>query len=250
MPSLEIMNIKIDKQSGENQPLYQEGKTLFQQQKFHQAERIIHSLIEKHAANANYFHLMSKIKASLALYSEQIDYLNRSLERFPYLDEYLIELAFAHLSSCNFSEAYEYAEQIAKNDSKNAEIYSLTAKVYNLLGEYNGSVAMLKKAIELDDANYQLFYDLGVVLTLCGKIKLSIDAYQKSICLNPDFGLAHAALTKARKASIDNNNIDLLKSLAIKHRNPWTGINLYHGLAKELDDLGKYQESFEAINGE
>lgn len=261
MRSLDKKNSTIDT---ENEPLYQKAKTLFQQQKYHQAEKAIQLLLleqkaEKkaeqktsqqtgqQAPNAIYFHFMAQIKATIGLHNEQIEYLTQALELKPNSSDYLIELAFAHLSLCNFAQAYKYAELIAINDNNNAQIYNLTAKVYHSLGDYNGSVAMLEKAIELDDANCQLFYDLGMMLTLCGKIKPSIDAYQESIRLDPDFGLAHAALTKARTATLNNNNIEQLQSLVLQHRNPWTGINLYHGLAKELDDLGKYRESFEAL---
>ena len=230
------------------QPLYQKAKTLFGQQKFHQAEKNMHLLIEQQKPNAIYFHFMAEINASIGRYNEQVEYLTLSLELQPNTCEYLVEIAFAHLSLCNFSDAYRYAELADIHNNGKSETYSLIAQIYNSLGEYTGAVNMLNHAIKLDFNNYQLFYELGLVLTMLGEIKPSVEAFQKSIKLNPSFGLAHAALTKARKASLNNNNIKQLESLVFEHRNPWTGLNIYHGLAKEFDDIGQYKESFKALN--
>ena len=227
--------------------LYQQAQALFQQQKYHQAEKIVSSLIKDEPENVSYYHFMAQIKEIRGFYQEQINYLTQALVLTPNSSGFLIKIAFAHLNLGHFEDAYRYAGLTEQSDNNNAEICSLISKLYSKLGKYDKSAQVLEKAVLLNNSDAKLFYSLGGALTLCGKIKAAIEAYQESIRLNPDSALVYAALSKTRKASVEDNNIEKLQSLFVKDRNPWTAINVYHGLAKELDDLGRYGEAFTTL---
>ena len=245
MPSLEVVSNKANK---EEQRLFEVASSFFSQQKYRQAEESIISLIDQVSPNATFFNFAAKIKKARGFYTEQINFLNKSLELNQFSGECLVELAFAHINLYNFEEAYCCAGRAGNIEGNDAETYSLAARVYYLLGDFSLSVNMLEKAVALNDADFKLLSDLGDTLALCGKMEKAVDAYEKSIFLDSNYGLAHAGLAKSRTASANNNNVEELKKLVIQHRNPWTGINIAHGLAKELDDLGRYQESYEVLS--
>ncbi|MFT5851048.1 MAG: tetratricopeptide (TPR) repeat protein [Colwellia sp.] len=241
-----MMNIK-NKQSKQNNTLFQKAKTLFYLHKYKQAEELISRLIPQDANNTEYLYFMALIKESRGLYVEQINFLEKALSISPYAGKFLIKIAFIHLKLCNFNDAFQYATIIEHNKNNNLEIYTLLGNLYHELGKYTESATAYIKAIKLSSNDHQLFYKYGTALTLSGKIKESIAAYQQAIKINASYGLAYTALSKARKATINENNIDILKKLVNEDRNPWTGINLYHGLAKEFDDLGQYTDAFDAL---
>ena len=227
--------------------LYHQAQVLFQQQKYHQAEEIVSSLINQESADVSYYYFMAQIKEMRGFHQEQINYLTQALVLEPGSSESLIKIAFAHLNLGRFEEAYRHACLTEQKDNNTAENYSLISKLYSKLGKYDKAAQVLEKAVLLNSSDAKLYYRLGGALTLCGKIKAAIDAYQESIRLEPNSALVYAALSKARKASIEDNNIEQLQSLVVKDRNPWTAINVYHGLAKELDDIAKYPEAFAVL---
>ncbi|WP_440873663.1 sulfotransferase [Thalassotalea sp. PLHSN55] len=227
--------------------LYYQAQTLFQQQKYHQAEEMMERLIAQEAEHVRYYQLMAQIKEMRGSYQEQINNLHQALVLTPDVGEYLITIAFAHLNLGQFEQAIVHADLAAKDSNNSAEILSLISKLYSKLGIYDQAAQVLEQAVKLNSQDAKLYYRLGGALTLCGKIKAAVAAYQQSIALEPNDPLVYAALSKARKATETDNNIEQLQALVVKHRNPWTAINVYHGLAKELDDLGRYEEAYKTL---
>lgn len=241
-----MMNIK-NKQSKQDSTLLQTAKDFFHQHKYKQAEEIIETLIQQEMNNVEHLYFMAHIKERRGLYAEQIEFLKKALTISPSSSEFLIKVAFAQLKLGHFRESFQYANITKNNENNTIEIWSLLGDVYHELGKYNESATAYEKAIKLSSNDHYLFYSYGTALTLSGKIKESIEAYQQAIKINSSFGLAYTALSKARKATISDNNIEKLKLLVNEDRNPWTGINLYHGLAKEFDDLGQYTDAFNVL---
>jgi|TARA_B110000285_G_C15142099_1_gene631537 tetratricopeptide (TPR) repeat protein len=241
-----MSNIK-NKQTKEERVLFQKAKEFIHLHKYKQAEEIIATLIQQEMNNAEPFYLMALIKERRGMYTEQIEFLGKALIISPCSSEFLIEIAYAHLKLGHFSESFQYANITRNNKNNSIEICTLLGRIYHELGKYNESVTAYKEAIELSNDDHYLLYSYGTVLTLSGKIKESIEAYQQAIKIAPSFGLAYAALSKARKSTINENNIEKLKLLVIEDRNPWTGINIHHGLAKEYDDLGQYTNAFNVL---
>mgnify|MGYP001942448018 CR=1 FL=1 len=241
-----MINIK-KKQSKQDETSFQKAQVLFSQHKYKQAEEIIASLIEQKNNNAEHLYFMARIKEHRGLYTEQIEFLHKALVITPRSSEFLIKIALAQLKLGHFSESFQYANMAKSNLDNTIEIWELLGNIYHELGKYTESAMAYKNALELSNNDPQLFYRYGTALTLSGNIKESIEAYQQAIKINPSFGLAYAAISKARKATVNDNNIEQLKLLVNEDRNPWTGINLYHGLAKEFDDLGQYTEAFNVL---
>lgn len=235
------------KQQTQNFALLQNAKDFFHQHKYKQAEEIIASLIQQEMDSAEHFYFMALIKERRGLYGEQIKFLQKALTISPHSSEILIKLSFALFKSGHFNQASQYAHNIQENHTNTLEVCTLLGNIYHELGQYNESAKAYEKAISLSGNDPQLFYNYGTALTLSGNIPPSIKAYQQAIKLDSSYGLAYAALSKARTATINENNIETLKLLVEADRNPWTSINLYHGLAKELDDLGQYTEAFSVL---
>ncbi len=241
------MNEKIESTLENSAVLFQKAQALYQLKKYPQANEIITKLIEHSPNDAEYYYFKSEVKREQSAYPEQLKLLMKALELRPNTSEFLVKIGYCHFTLINCSEAVCYAKLAENNVNNSAELYCMIAKLYSKLGLYAESAQVLQKAALLYKDNAKIYYHLGGSLTLCGKIESAVKAFQQSILLEPNDGLTYAGFTKTRKASLENNNIESLKKQARKERNASTGINIYHGLAKELDDLGLYEEAFNAL---
>ena len=92
-----MMNIK-NEQPKQDGTLFQKAKTLFQLDKYKQAEEVISTLILQDANNTEYLYFMALIKESRGLYAEQMNFLKKALTISPYSGELLIKIAFTPVS--------------------------------------------------------------------------------------------------------------------------------------------------------
>lgn len=229
--------------------VYTKASSLFKQNKFHQADVVIKSLFNDNEEPMSYeaFILIIKIKEHRGLYLQQVDYLTQALAIYPDSLELMMIMAFAQFKLCHFDKANEFAERIATKKITSSKVFYSLGKVYDQLGLYIKSANIYKKGVKLNPNDANLLYQLGLALMLSGKVEESISYYEQAIIINPDFDLVYSSLSKARKASHTHNNIAKLRLLVARDKNPWTCINLCHGLAKELDDIGNYEEAFAVL---
>jgi tetratricopeptide (TPR) repeat protein len=100
-------------------------------------------------------------------------------------------------------------------------------------------------AISLDPENPILLYNLATGLRFAGKTKESEKALDKCLALNPFDFEAQAMRSSLRKQTKESNHIQELESILGHRKLPAQGkVNICYGLAKEYDDLGKFETSF------
>ena len=149
-------------------------------------------------------------------------------------------------------------------------------------GEFDEAIAALRRAVELQPGLATAWYNLGILLTRCVRYGQAGEALRHAVKLAPQHALARAQLADALKVSgqVDEAMAEYRKVIALQ---PWAGmawwglaniktvrldaddaaamraalrdarasdddrIALGFALAKALDDLGCYAESFEAL---
>jgi tetratricopeptide (TPR) repeat protein len=227
--------------------MLEDARMLYLQNKLRAAEQILNLLYQQYPDNVDICILMSRVKESRGMLFEQISYLEKARSQDTEKSEIHMRLAFAYLSRGRFDDASTSAQQAIECPDVTADIFHSCAKIYHAVGQHDLSAQLLARSIANGADSDQVYYDYGMALTLSGKIAQAHKAYLDCIARNPEFGMAYAGLSKVRKASPENNNTKILTSLVKQQRNPWVAINLHHGLAKELDDLGDYDNAFKQL---
>lgn len=231
----------------ENHLLFQHSLELFNSQKYHLAESKMMKIFENGTANIEHYKLMAHIKGYRGLIFEQINVLEQAINVEPNSIELLIMMSFAKLNINDTNNAKAFSVQAVDFKPNTTSMWVALGKIYHTLGLFSQSANCYHHAVMLEPANHELHYLFGVALTLNGKIQKAHHHLNESISLNQNYSPAFAALSKVRKATSNKNAIESLKHFLSQERNPYLAINLSHALAKELDDLGQYNDAFDVL---
>lgn len=88
-------------------------------------------------------------------------------------------------------------------------------------------------------------FNLATSLTFNGRLEEAEQEYEACISRDPEHWKAHLALSQHRRQTEHRNHIERLRSLRAVHgSDPVAVLYLELALAKELEDLGQYKESF------
>lgn len=219
----------------------------FESGNFREAEGAVSGILESRSECHEAWFLLSHIKAARRLLGNQVECLERAIELEPTNCEYMAHLALARLGQGRLDEAAGLAMETWPEARRHVEVLKLLGEIFHSVGKYQQSVQAYRESIALADSDAGSHYGLGVSLALCGHIADARDTYHRAIERDPGHVKAWSALSKIRQATRKDNHIECLTKLVKTTRNPWLAINIHHGLAKELDDLGRYQEAFAAL---
>ncbi|ALS99553.1 tetratricopeptide repeat-containing sulfotransferase family protein [Lacimicrobium alkaliphilum] len=104
------------------------------------------------------------------------------------------------------------------------------------------------KAAELAPDKAVYHYNLATMLRILGDLKGAEQALDKALELNPGDGEAQHLRSSLRIQTSKHNHIAELKQLLQKPaQEPKQQVHLHYALAKELEDLQNYPESFTAL---
>lgn len=225
-----------------------EAKSLFDAQDFRSAEQLVGDILKSDGGGTHEaWFLLSQINAARGLPGRQVTCLEKALAISPGNNDYLAFLAQARLSLGELDEAAELAGSALMKAGNSTETLDILGQVFHSVGQYSQSVQAFQESVDIDNNVAATHYGLGVSLALDGRISEAKRAYRCAIQLDPGHAKAWPALSKISRATKEQNHVEKLKELAVKVRNPWLAINVYHGLAKEFDDLECYTEAFSAL---
>ena len=88
------------------------------------------------------------------------------------------------------SAVYHFKEVI-RIDPLRAGAYINLGAVYNRLGQYDESLAILRRGIQLDTNRAEGYYNLALVYKQLGQTDMAINAYREAVRLNPKMYDAH-----------------------------------------------------------
>ncbi|KAA1194330.1 tetratricopeptide repeat protein [Pseudohalioglobus sediminis] len=145
-------------------------------------------------------------------------------------------------------DALETARQAETLASDNAEVWDAIGVVYGQLHEYQEAVRMFRRVRELRPDSARNLFNLAGMLNFCHEIAESEAVYREALRLEPTRFLSYWSLSQMKKQTAADNNIALLRAQLQRYAShPDGGLHLNLALAKELEDLGEYAQSFEYL---
>jgi tetratricopeptide (TPR) repeat protein len=140
------------------------------------------------------------------------------------------------------------ADEIATHVFETAYHASTCAVTMNRLERHADAEFHYLRAVELNPNNPNYRYNLATAQRFMGKLEEASANLDRAIELNPADTEALMLRSGFRTYSESDNNIDALKAAFDKVPIGFPGrVQLHFALAKELDDLGRYDESFEEL---
>ena len=115
----------------------------------------------------------------------------------------------------------------------------------NQLGFHAEAEVHFRRALELDPDNSRCHYNLATALRLLGRFDEARLALDRAIELNPDDIESYVMRSSLENQSADSNNVESLVAALDRLGEGERGrVPLCYSLAKELEDLERYDEAF------
>lgn len=144
------------------------------------------------------------------------------------------------------TEALQLADEAASQNVADAHTADTIGVVYSRTGFHEKAIPFYEQAVALDPAPANFHYNLGASLQFAGDFEKAGAAYQAAIERQPDSYRAYSALVSLSRQTPEKNHLDRLRTLFDEqHADPDRALQIGHAIAKTLEDLGQYEESFD-----
>jgi len=147
-------------------------------------------------------------------------------------------------------EAAEEAANIAAGmPIHDGYLADMIGVVFSRTGFHERARDCFQKAVKLNSAQPNFFYNLGASELFLGNFGNAKIAFQSATALDPNHFGAWASLIALDKQTVEANHLDHLMALHTKFKSDEDAAHqLAHAIAKTLEDLGRYEESLEWLH--
>ena len=140
------------------------------------------------------------------------------------------------------------ADEIAEHIFETGYHSSTCAVTMNRLERYEDAVRHFLRAVELNPNNPNYLFNLATAQRFLGNLEAAADSLDRAIELNPTDSEAQLLRSGFRTYTESDNNVDSLRAALEKVQPEHPGrAQLLYALAKELNDMQHYDESFEEL---
>jgi tetratricopeptide (TPR) repeat protein len=193
--------------------------------------------------------LVAGIAASrLGDWQGAIDMLQRAHDLDPGEPEASVELARTLLSAGRIPEAAAAAEHAAALPARDTRLMNMLGVIFGQAGMHERALHAFQDAVRLSagkDADSH--YNLGTSLSFAGDVTSAEREFEACLAIDAGYWRAYLLRSHLRRQTRESNHVPTLRALLEVQRAQLPQIYLNLALAKELEDLGEYPESFEKL---
>ncbi|MBR1976665.1 tetratricopeptide repeat protein, partial [bacterium] len=154
-------------------------------------------LLRSNPENPLIISTLGKIYKQMQHAARAIEIYNKGLEISPNSIEFMSELADLYIDINDFKNAWELIDRLEKINNRILAIYNSKARIYYREKEYEKAYAELKKYIDLDKNNAEVYYFAGLILNDNNKPEQAIEHLETAIRLSPGIGKYYSQIAKS-----------------------------------------------------
>lgn len=159
--------------------------------------------------------------------------------------DYWAQLARAYSQTRSTKDAVAAAERAMALESEDPLTLDTLGVVLTQANEHGKAVEVFRRAAQLMPDRAGFRFNLASSLTFIGELAQAREEYEACLQLNPRYWKAYLALPQLRKQTDSDNHVDRLVQVLKDVGDDVDGLMYLNlALAKELEDLGRYDESF------
>ena len=129
-----------------------------------------------------------------------------------------------------------------------ARMLQALAKIHVERNEPAEGLPLLRRAMELMPLDPSIVYDSAVANFYLNEMDEAAALLRRVLTVAPGNGYAHYVNSQLRTQTPESNNVAALKGALLRPRvRTQDAISTYFALAKELEDIGEFRESFAAL---
>ncbi len=224
---------------------------LLQSQRPSEAIEALVALTEEAPDKLGHYARLATLLDTIGQTEAAIGHYQRLLNRRPGLADVHFNLALLYKSIKRYGDAlaaYEEAIRLGIDDVQ--QVYCNMGVLHSDMRQPDRARAMYERALELDPEYVSALFNLAGLSEEAGDRQRATELYQRILANNPRHWDSMARLAYAKKATAgDDRLVDSLRKAiddAEDDQLGREGLHFAHG--KTLDDLGRYDEAFEAYN--
>lgn len=213
------------------------------------AQQVCLRAVKVDRSNPEAHYLLGIVSAELGKFGNAIEFFRAAIQRDDSKAEY-----HAHLARClsltdRDTEARGAVDRALSLDPEDPLTLDTIGVVYSRLRDHKRAVDAFRKAVDAQPNNAGFQFNLGSSLKFLGAFEDAAQAYESAISARPTAYKVHSALSQLKQQTFDDNHIERLEALLEKTGDSVPGeLYLRHALAKEYDDIGRYDRAFEHLS--
>jgi predicted Zn-dependent protease len=179
---------------------------------------------------------------------QALDHINRAVEIDAEEPEFQFQKARIEVISRKGLQARETASAVAARFPDDPLIQLKAARVFSQCGNHAGAESFLLKAGAKETKNPKILFEFSTNQFFLGKTAEAEEAISRFLDLRLKAkGRKLLLRSQLRKQTQSENHIEMLRNYLAQPLTKKEAVNSYYALAKELEDLGEYAQSFDAL---
>lgn len=218
---------------------------LFREGNLREAHSACTAVLNTQRQNPQAWYLLSNINFRVGRLDEAISNAQAATDLAPNQPELLVQLGTCLAASSHFGDALTIAETAAQLESAAPALLSNLGSLFSMCNDHNRAADFFQRAVKADESNAEYWYNLAAAQRMLGNLDDAEKSCNSAIDLNPQHGQAYYLRSDLRIQAPEANHIPELKALITASGGDTQNKILgSFALAKELEDIGEYQDSF------
>ncbi|WP_138380333.1 tetratricopeptide repeat-containing sulfotransferase family protein [Luteithermobacter gelatinilyticus] len=231
--------------------MFQQAERLFRERRLAEAEQLCRDLVTDHPELLEGWMLLGRICQSKADFSGMLEMARRALMLNPGHPTVRLQEIDALIHCGRIDAALECLERLEKESLSGGKdvpppmMLQHLAEFYTMCHAYEKAESCYRRAVEAEPDNAKFLYNLASAVIAVGRMEEAEQLLNRVLRLNPRDYDAYYNRSTLRRQTADNNHVaEIRAALGAENLLPMAEVQLCYALAKELEDLGKYEDSF------
>lgn len=192
--------------------------------------------------------LLTHAKRALGDHAGMVDTARRAVACAP--DDLSIALFLAEtlVQAGRIKDVRTQLESLRSRAGSNARALAKISEIHTHCGDFEKAENAAAEACAAARGDPALLYNLAAARTSAGMLQQAEADFDRLIAQNPhDYDAYYNRSTLRRQTADDNHVGEIERALNAPLRNAMGAVSLNYALAKEYEDLGRWRESFDAL---
>ncbi|MGQ0801365.1 MAG: tetratricopeptide repeat-containing sulfotransferase family protein [Pseudomarimonas sp.] len=223
--------------------------SLLRQAHLDDARRHGDELLAAHPTHAEVLYLASEVRMAQGENAAALSMIVAAIEAAPGQLPLLLKKARIQLALRRRADARQTAELACTLAGQDGQALWAVGRIFGLCNDLDRARALYQSALDAGCSDPSLRYDLAVGQFFAGDFAAAESNIDRMLAVTPLAGHALYRRSTLRRQTPENNHVAELQSkLAAAAANSVTHSSCLFALAKELEDLGRFEESFAALS--
>jgi len=217
---------------------------LISRQEYAEAHAIAIADIQRDVRDARAYHALGRIAFEHGNFTKAEELFAKAESYAPTVPLYVAERAKLASVQSDRDTALTHVERALGLAPTSAQVLDMLGVVLSRAGYHGRAIELFEQAVAADSGPANVHYNLAASLQFSGEFERAEAAYREALKRDPNLFRARSALTSLRKQE-EGALPDLMAAWQRQSSDTDAKLHIGHGIAKVMEDLGRYEESLD-----